>query len=205
LKIILSLFLIAIGVQPIRFVTIASSPALSQQQESQDPQSDEDAPKDIRCGQVLVRGSEQLAEPEVCRLLEGLSDNPFDPTSRDTAKNNVIREYNRRGFLDAAVSWNDVQGTQYPQEPAVILAIQEGRRYTLRRLEFIGNERTRDILIRRRVALDEGSGFDEDLLDLSIKRINQLGTFEEFTRDDVGMKANKKGHFVDLTFNLKEK
>jgi outer membrane protein assembly factor BamA len=70
---------------------------------------------------------------------------------------------------------------------------------------MIGNENTRDRVIRRRVALDEGWPFDEELLELSIKRINQLGIFEEFRREDVGIRVNSKGHYVDLVFNLKEK
>jgi outer membrane protein assembly factor BamA len=70
---------------------------------------------------------------------------------------------------------------------------------------MMGNENTRDRIIRRRVALQEGTAFDEELLELSIKRINQLGIFEEFTREDVAVRVNKKGHFVDLTFRLREK
>lgn len=49
------------------------------------------------------------------------------------------------------------------------------------------------------------NAFDEELLDLSIKRINDLGIFEEFRREDIEIKVNKKGKFVDLRFKLKEK
>jgi outer membrane protein assembly factor BamA len=69
----------------------------------------------------------------------------------------------------------------------------------------MGNENTSDRVIRRRVALQEGTAFDEELLDLSIKRINQLGIFEEFRREDIEVVVSKKGHFVDLTFKLREK
>ncbi|MGH9761433.1 MAG: POTRA domain-containing protein [Blastocatellia bacterium] len=202
----LFLLLLIPYVQQSRFSVAATMPASNRPGcRTQDTQSKEKQPKDIRCGQILVRGCDQLTEPEFCRLLQTESDNPLNPSSRDAAQASVINEYNRRGFLDAAISWSDVKDATAQQLPAVILAIQEGRRYTLRRLEFIGNEETPDRLIRRRVALDEGSGFDDDLLDLSIKRINQLGVFEEFTRDDVGMKVNKKEHFVDLTFRLTER
>ena len=41
-----------------------------------------------------------------------------------------------------------------------------------------GNRNARDVVIRRRVVLEEGLPFDEELLVLSITRINQLGIFE---------------------------
>ncbi len=88
---------------------------------------------------------------------------------------------------------------------SVVLIIAEGPVYTLRRLDVVGNATTRDNVIRRRVAFKPDDPFDEALLELSIMRINELGLFHEFKREDVVVKVNKKGKFVDLTFNLREK
>jgi len=170
----------------------------------QDPQSEEEIP-DVQCGRVLVRGSDQLTQSELCRLLDQASQNPSDSTERDSATARVIDEYHRRGFLGADLAWNDVEKRAGNSPPTTLLTITEGPVYRLRRLEMDGNSNTRDVVIRRRVVLEEGWPFDEDLLALSITRINQLGIFEEFKREDVGVKVNKKGHYVDLVFNLTEK
>src|SRR5262249_9367204 len=114
-------------------------------------------------------------------------------------------EYHRRGFLGVELAWEDAEKGTGISAPAATLTITEGQVYQLHRLEMLGNANTRDNVIRRRAALQEGTTFDEDLLDLSIRRINQLGIFEEFRREDVGVKLNRKQHYVDLVFHLREK
>jgi outer membrane translocation and assembly module TamA len=200
MRILFSLLLLAILVQPANVGAARSSSGLRQ-----DLQSDEDAPEDIRCGQILVSGSDQLTRTEMCQLLGEASGHPFDSETRQLAHATLITEYRRRGFLEADLSWNETERNADPSAPAVILVVKEGPVYRLHRLEMIGNANTRDRVIRRRVALNEGTPFDEDLLRLSIRRINQLGIFEEFTRDDIEARVNKKGHYVDLRFRLKEK
>lgn len=168
-------------------------------------QSDDETPNKIQCGQIQVCGSEQLTQTELCHLLDRVSQNPFDSESRNSAQASLTREYHRRGYLEASFSWNDAEKNAEISHHNVCFIVHEGPIYHLRRLEMMGNENTRDRIIRRRVALQEGTAFDEELLELSIKRINQLGIFEEFTREDVAVRVNKKGHFVDLTFRLREK
>ena len=169
-----------------------------------DFQADEPS-KIIRCGAILIRGCEQLTNPELCHFLEGASDNPLDSNFSTLAATGLINEYRRRGFLDASLSWKGVERQAASSTSAMTLKIQEGPIYRLRRLEMVGNRTTHDKVIRRRVAIEEGTPFDEELLELSIRRINRLGIFEEFTRGDVDVAVNRKEHFVDLTFNLREK
>lgn len=201
MKIIFLLLLLPILLQPVQQQATSQGFATL----SQEAQSEEDIPKEIQCGQILVRGSEQLTQAEICHLLDAVAKNPLDSESRNSVQSSIIKEYHRRGFLEAAISWNNTEKKADTSSPVVILILKEGPVYLLRRLEMMGNATTRDRVIRRRVALQEGTAFEEELLELSIRRINRLGIFEEFTREDVEMKVNKKGHFVDLTFRLREK
>lgn len=141
-----------------------------------------------------------------CAFLDQVSDNLHDSQLRDSLQAQIIKEYHRRGFLEATINWKDVEKPN-PSASAttVVLSITEGPVYRLRRLEMMGNAQTRDRVIRRRVVLNEDGPFDEELVELSIKRINELGIFEESKREDIEVKVNKKGKFVDLTFRLKEK
>ncbi|HEY6333682.1 MAG TPA: POTRA domain-containing protein [Blastocatellia bacterium] len=202
----------AFGLQIVQSVALSAVPSqkerasvLSQDESSQDPDSDEDKPKDIRCGDLLVRGSDQLTQAEVCRMLEGVSGGPFDSDARFQIESALIKEYNARGFLDAAVVWEAPENVPGHSRAAAALLIEEGKVYTVRGMEMLGNKTTRDNIIRRRVALQEGGWFEEDLVALSIRRLNQLGVFEEITRDDVIVQADTKEHFVDIRFMLKEK
>jgi outer membrane protein insertion porin family len=201
MKIMFLLLLLPILMQPVQHRATTHGFAALQQE----AQADEEVAKEIRCGQLVVRGSEQLTQTELCHLLDGVIRNPLDSQSRNFVQASLIREYHRRGFLEAALSWDEGEKQADPSAAAVVLIVKEGPAYQLRRLEMTGNATTRDRVIRRRVALEEGTTFDEELLELSIKRINRLGIFEEFTSEDVEVRVNKKGHFVDLTFRLREK
>ena len=173
---------------------------------SQDVKQDEQTPIESQCGQIVIRGSEHLTQAELCRFLELDLDTLSNSQARDSVGAKIIKEYNRRGFLDAVLGWKGTENTANPASVTpVVLIITEGSVYRLRRLEFIGNATTRDNVIRRRVAFNPNDAFDEELLDLSIKRINELGLFYEFNREDIEVKVNKKGKYVDVVFNLKER
>ena len=58
------------------------------------------------------------------------------------------------------------------------LEINEDKQYFVGKINFVGNESTRDKVIRREVYLTEGDVFNTELLKLSIRRINQLGYFK---------------------------
>lgn len=87
----------------------------------------------------------------------------------------------------------------------ITYSVEEGKQYTLRRLEFIGNTFTRDNVIRREVLLNEGERYNEQLWDLSLLRLNQLGYFNQVKKEDATVNTNEKEGQVDLTVKLEEK
>jgi outer membrane protein insertion porin family len=93
-----------------------------------------------------------------------------------------------------------------PQDKVVDVTLQmeEDKQYFVGRIDFTGNDTTRDKVVRREVYLNEGEVFNTEMLKLSIKRINQLGYFKpmegapELGPSDLG--ENK----LDVTFELEE-
>ena len=78
----------------------------------------------------------------------------------------------------------------------------------VRRIEFSGNTTTRDKVIRREMALEEGQVYNERLWKLSLLRLNQLGYFEALKPDDPNVTErhlDEKNGTVDLTLKVKEK
>src|SRR5260221_2322503 len=58
-------------------------------------------------------------------------------------------------------------------------------RSLVRRIEFQGNTTTRDKVIRREIVLEEGQVYNQQLWELSIQRLNQLGLFKnDFARSE---------------------
>ena len=75
----------------------------------------------------------------------------------------------------------------------------------MRRLEFIGNTNTRDVVMRREVLLNEGDAYNKRLWDLSTLRLNQLGLFDEIKEKDAITRTNDRDQTVDIDLQLKEK
>ena len=90
----------------------------------------------------------------------------------------------------------------------VTMRLQEGQQYLVNRITFVGNTTTRDNVIRREMRLVEGSVFNTEALKYSVRRLNQLGYFEQINeQDQAAQKVEKtpgRDGMVDVTLNLKE-
>lgn len=87
----------------------------------------------------------------------------------------------------------------------VTLEVDEGRQFTMRRLEFIGNTNTRDAVLRREVLLNEGDPYNKRRWDYSILRLNQLGLFDEIKDKDAITRTNDRDQTVDIDLQVKER
>ena len=84
--------------------------------------------------------------------------------------------------------------------------VDEGKKFQVSRIEFVGNTITRDKVIRRELLLEEGSDYSSQLWELSILRLNQLNYFETLKADqDSESRQNADEGTVDLLLKLKEK
>jgi outer membrane protein insertion porin family len=84
----------------------------------------------------------------------------------------------------------------------ITLAINEGSKYRVGRIEVSGNTKTRDKVIRREIRFDEGELFDSTKLKRSYERINNLNYFETV---DIIPKPKVEQKVVDLEVKVKEK
>ena len=79
-----------------------------------------------------------------------------------------------------------------------------GKRFRVNRIDFTGNTKTRDKVIRRELLLEEGHFFSSRRLDQSVLRLNQLGFFETIEEDDYEVFPEEKEGTVDINIDLKE-
>ncbi len=91
-------------------------------------------------------------------------------------------------------------------EISLEIDVDEGKQFFVRRIEFQGNTTTRDKVIRREVALEEGQVYNGRLWEMSLLRLNQLGYFEQLSPEqDSVVKQDVKDATVDLTLKVKER
>jgi outer membrane protein insertion porin family len=89
----------------------------------------------------------------------------------------------------------------------VTLRLSEGKQFFVNRISFIGNNTTRDNVIRREMRLVEGSVFNTESLKYSVRRLNQLGYFKNIEGNDKDMKVDKtpgRDNAVDVTLKVEE-
>src|SRR5689334_4478848 len=115
--------------------------------------------------------------------------------------------YGTQGYIQASVDFipKFIDKTPEEGEIEITLEVDEGRQFSLRRLEFIGNTNTRDVVMRREVLLNEGDPYNKRFWDLSILRLNQLGLFEEIKEKDAITRTNDRDQTVDIDLQVKEK
>jgi outer membrane protein insertion porin family len=122
---------------------------------------------------------------------------------------NLKKIYGTRGYIQ----FNAGPNIDYKDDPQdatkgiadITFTMEEGKQYTLRRLEFIGNTFTRDNVLRREVLLNEGERYNQQLWDLSLLRLNQLGYFDQVKEEDATVNTNEREGQVDITMKVQEK
>lgn len=80
----------------------------------------------------------------------------------------------------------------------------EENRYTLRRVEFSGNQHTADQLLRRRLTLNEGNFFTRASLIRSLRRLSAL-KIKSVRLSDVKIRLDHSDKVVDTLICLKER
>jgi outer membrane protein insertion porin family len=85
------------------------------------------------------------------------------------------------------------------------ISVDEDRKFYVNRISFSGNTTTRDKVIRRELAIQEGEVFNSTLWDRSLLKLNQLGYFDELRPQDAEMNLNPADDTVDINVKIREK
>ena len=96
--------------------------------------------------------------------------------------------------------------TQPVGEQAAIIREAEANEYSIRRLEFLGNESISDGLLRKRMkALQEGEKFRRSNLVSSLRNVSRLKTLYPVRFTDVMLRLEKSDKLVDMIICFREK
>jgi outer membrane protein insertion porin family len=159
-----------------------------------------------RLAAITFKGNKNLSNSKALRGTFPIKDGDiFDTSLIRKGLENLRKAYAEFGYINFTV----VPDTQIDDAKKTItleMDIDEGKPYSVRRIEFQGNTTTRDKVIRRELALQEGGVYNQRLWEFSILRLNQLQYFNQIQPDqDTEIKRNDAEGTVDLTLKLKEK
>ncbi len=165
----------------------------------------------FRVGEVKIEGNSIFSE-NVIKAVIGLQKGEVANGEALTKGlyENLKKAYGNQGFIqytaDVAPTFKDSPTNPNEGIADFVITIDEGKQFTLRRLEFTGNTFTRDNVLRREVLINEGDIYNQGYLEFSVTRLNQLGYFDPIDKDkDVDFKQNEEEGLVDVTVKVKEK
>lgn len=167
--------------------------------------------KVYRVGDLKVEGNSIFSEQLILAYI-GLKKGEIANGKRiqEAVYEELKKEYGSQGFLQYNAEF-DPQFKDNPDNPKegivdISITIEEGKQFTLRRLEFTGNTFTRDRVMRREFLINEGDIYNQRGLDISVARLNQTQYFDPIDKDqDIETRTDEEQGDVDLIVKIKEK
>jgi outer membrane protein insertion porin family len=161
-----------------------------------------------RLGTITFKNNKAITNIAALRTLFPMKDGDiFSREKISKGLENIRKAYGEAGYIN----FTPVPDTKFDDEKKtvdVIIDVDEGKQFYVRRIEFQGNTTTRDKVIRREIALEEGQIYNSRYWELSLLRLNQLGYFDQLKPDDPNTTErhlDEKNGTVDLTLKVHEK
>ncbi|MGD0930821.1 MAG: outer membrane protein assembly factor BamA [Candidatus Korobacteraceae bacterium] len=159
-----------------------------------------------RLKDITFTGNKAVKNTQALRSLFKIKDGDiFDTEAIRKGLESLRKAYAALGYIN----FTPVPNTDADDEKRTIslrIDVDEGKQFYVRRIEFQGNTTTRDKVIRRELALEEGQIYNGNLWELSLLRLNQLQYFQPLKPEqDSEIKQNVQDGTVDITLKVKEK
>lgn len=157
--------------------------------------------RQYRVGQVRVDGDDVFGAEELRKRIALKTGDVYDRSQLNSDIAKITELYAQKGHAFADV----IPQTSINDERQVVdlrITPQRGRRAFIGRVNIKGNDFTRDKVLRREVALLEGSLFDGEKLKLTRRRLQNLGFFEEVKLET---KRGESPDLLDVEIEVKEK
>ncbi|MBL0029500.1 MAG: outer membrane protein assembly factor BamA [Rhodanobacteraceae bacterium] len=161
----------------------------------------------VREGEVYTLTDIKLAGDLVVKedvLRKFISAKPGETYSRgklERAAESMTRVLSNIGYAFAEVTPSPTVDRE-KREVAVTLYVNPGKRAYVRRINFIGNQRTQDEVLRREMRQLEGAWFSQAAIDRSKGRLQRLGYFKEVTVETP--KVPGSDDQIDVNFTVEE-
>jgi len=143
-----------------------------------------------RLGDLEITGNTVFDDERLLKAFEVEPGRHYNHARIEEA-NEAIRElYQSRGYIYAYTNQRLVDDPEQEKVVDVTVDIYEGDRFRLGRLEFAGNSKTQEKVLRREFRINEGEWMNMAVFRRSVFKVNQLGYFKltedplEFDFDD---------------------
>ena len=160
---------------------------------------DEGEPFDV--GKIEVAGDLLLPKEELLALVQTRPGERFSKTKLQNDMNRLLDVYKDKGYAYANVT----PDTAVDAERKIVdltYVFQKGQPVTIEKIEIVGNNKTRDKVIRREMRIAEGDLYSGTAVRASKARITALGFFDSV---EINQKRGTTDDKMILEVSVKEK
>lgn len=165
----------------------------------------------FRVGEIKIEGNSIFSEQQISQIIGVKTGEIADGKRlRNALFEDLKKIYGGQGFIEYDVELNPdfKDNPDKPEEGIVDIAVKidEGKQFRLRKLEFVGNTFTRDVVLRREMLLNEQDIYNQIALERSLLRLNQTQYFDPIDKDqDVETRADSETGQVDAIVKVSER
>src|SRR6185295_19272314 len=149
-------------------------------------------------GEVTLDGNKVYTQTGLLRLFRHSPNSWLKAKVLDDGVKAITDIYHNSGYIFARVEPEIVEKSGNVAD--VLVHITEGDQFRVGRIEFDGNEKTRDLVLRRELRLQEGSVVSIAGVKNAVTKVNQLGFFKLNEEDPVDIDYDSAGKKVNLVF-----
>jgi len=159
-----------------------------------------------KLGSITFTGNKAVNNPRALRATFAVKDGEwFNATLVGKGLESLKKAYGQLGYIN----FGAIPKPVFDEDKKTVslqVDIDEGKPFYVSRIEFTGNNITRDKVIRRELMVEEGSVYNSQLWEYSLLRLNQLEYFEPLKVDqDSEAHQDAEAGTVDLLLKVKEK
>ena len=149
-------------------------------------------------GQVTIEGNEIYPDETLLRAFEHRGGGWLRSKVVDDGVKQITDLYHNTGYIFARVEPELVE--KEGRVADVVVHVREGDQFKVGRIEFTGNDRTKDKVLRRELRLYEGGLMNVTAIRNSVLKVNQLGYFKLNEEDPVEIDTDTEKKKVNLVF-----
>jgi outer membrane protein insertion porin family len=156
----------------------------------------------FRFGEITIQGNEVYSDQALLRVFRNKPGTWLKEDLIDDGLESIRDLYSNTGYMFARVEPELKERDDNVAD--VIINIDEGDQFKVGRIDFDGNRRTMDKVLRRELRVQEGYVMNVAALRNSVYKINQLGYFQLNEEEPVKIDVHAEDETVDLVFDGEE-
>lgn len=153
-------------------------------------------------GEISIEGNKVYSDQALLRVFRNKPGSWLRSNLIDEGVKSINELYNNTGYMFARVDTELVERADNVAD--IIVRVDEGDQFKVGRIEFKGNTRTKDKVLRRELRVQEGFVMNVGALRSSVYKVNQLGYFQLDKEDPVKIDVKAEEKNVDLVFDGEE-